>query len=99
MKVTLEIDGKRHRVPTPEPGVLHVELPGHACPACGAAPLRARGVDRRIESHDTYAADAHAVCCEAPIGTIRAQIPTIFGLEEDEAMTRFARGRVYGVDR
>lgn len=68
-----------------------------ACPSCAApAPMKIKGIGRRIHSHDTYAADARTLCCGASVGEIRAQVETLFGLEEDEAVLRHGRGRVYG---
>lgn len=93
MKITVEIDGVTHKAPIPGDRP-HLEL-DMACPRCAApAPLRVAGKGRHIESHDTYAADGFALCCRAPIGTIRTVVETLFGLEEDEAVLE-GRPRVY----
>lgn len=94
MRVRLTLpSGDSLEVPTPLPGADHAVAPG-ACPGCGVTPWRVRGTGRRIESRDTYAADAESACCGAPVGTLRAQVVTIFGLEEDRAVLE-GRARVY----
>jgi hypothetical protein len=100
MKITVEIDGKRHKAKVPFPHADHVLVSGVlVCPACGKATgeagLVVRGSGNHIESHDTYKATAHAACCRRPIGAIRAKVSTIFGLEEDEAVLVHGRCRVY----
>lgn len=50
------------------------------CPACNApAPFKVSGKGKRIHARDTYAADASAICCGAPLGTLYAQVETLFG--------------------
>lgn len=56
---------------------------GDSCPVCKRA-LHVRGAGKRIASRDTYEADGFCASCGAPLGTIVAQVSTIFGLEEDE---------------
>lgn len=79
--------------------VRHVEPLGDvgavdgACPHC-QAPLRIQGERKFIESHDTYASRSHCVACKAFVGICRAQVNTIFGLAEDEAVL-YGRPRVY----
>lgn len=68
---------------TPDGAVVDVRGMA-ACPVCKVAPVRARGTGKRIESHDTYAANAVFVCCGAPAGVLRVKVDTIFGIEEDE---------------
>lgn len=65
-----------------------------ACPKCEDEPLRVRGEGNHIESHDTYAARALCVACGTELGTIRARMSTIFGIEEDERVLN-GRARVY----
>lgn len=66
------------------------------CPACGApAPFKVAGKERRVASHDTYVADAHAVCCKKHVGTLRVKVETLFGVAEDEAVLTHGRARVY----
>lgn len=67
------------------------------CPHCKATPLRVQGTGKRIASHDTYAAEAVAMCCDRHVGEIRAQVSTLFGLEEDERVARYVTitGKVY----
>lgn len=49
---------------------------------CGGATIH--GTGKRIESYDTYASDAKCATCGTDVGIIRAKVPTLFGLEEDE---------------
>lgn len=95
MIVTIETASGTLPVRT-EPGLAYAFV-DVACPACGApAPFKVAGHDRRIASHDTYAADARALCCNARVGTLKAKIETLFGLEEDAAVLVHGRARVYG---
>lgn len=94
MIVTLETSAGTLPVRT-EPGLAYafVDAP---CPACGApAPFKVAGDHRRIHSHDTYAAEARALCCNARVGVLKAKIETLFGLEEDAAVLVHGRARVY----
>lgn len=95
VKVTLQaFDGRRQDVRVSANGE-HVEL-DVPCLACGhAAPTLVRGHGRRIESRDTYAAEAETVCCKAALGVLRVTVETIFGLKEDEEMLVHGRARVY----
>lgn len=66
------------------------------CPRCSAkGPTYVGGKGMRIASHDTYQADGVALCCMKPLGIITAYMSTLFGLEEDEAVTVRGRARVY----
>ena len=96
MKVTLTLpDGTAHRAKPPCEDAKHADVPGIAtCPACGGPSLRVHGVGLPARSHDTYAIPAVCSSCGARVGTIRAQMDTIFGLEEDEAVL-CSRYRVY----
>lgn len=96
MKITITIQERVFSLATPFEGADHAVVEGlGACPSCdAAAPVKVAGNGRRIESHDTYAADGFALCCKAHIGTIRARTSTIFGIEEDERMLH-GRARVY----
>lgn len=68
---------------------------GIACPHC-AEPLRARGNGKRIASDDrAYEADAHCVACGSPVGLMRVEMSTLFGLQEDERVLLAGRCRVY----
>lgn len=75
------------------PQADHAVAPGE-CPRCHAAPYRVRGCGVREVTHDTYVASAICVDCGEPAGVLRAQVATIFGIEEDEAVL-FGRCRVY----
>lgn len=96
MKITVEIDGKRFDGKLPFDNAPHVETKA-TCPCCGATDISVRGDGLHIESHDTYAANAihYAENCMKKVGTIRVQMSTIFGLEEDERILVHGRARVY----
>lgn len=99
MKISVTIDGKKHDAKQPHDGASHLLVADvMTCPACGektgTSGLVVGGSGKHIESHDTYAAEAHAMCCKKKIGTIRVKVSTIFGLEEDERMLN-GRARVY----
>jgi len=65
-----------------------------ACPACARTPLRVRGDGKRM-SDDDRAYEANAVCydCGVFVGVIRAEVDTMFGVREDQAIG--LRARVY----
>jgi hypothetical protein len=96
VKITTEVAGKTFAVAPPFDGADHAVLVGaDACPSCGArGPVKLAGRNKRVEGHDTYAADGEFLCCGASSGTIRAVVSTLFGLEEDEAVLN-GRCRVY----
>lgn len=95
MKVTLQTAAGRRQDVRVSANGEHVEL-DVPCLVCGhAEPTLVRGQGRRIESRDTYAAEAMTVCCEAAVGVLRVTVDTIFGLEEDEEMLVHNRPRVY----
>jgi hypothetical protein len=84
-------DDKKHRAIVPYEDAGHVLVPGMLCPTCRIEPLRVKGTGKYVESSNTYA--AHAVCaenCGAHLGTLRVQVNTLFGIEEDERV--FASG-------
>lgn len=94
MKIWLDDkDGNRWSATRPYEDADHV-LTEMDCPGCGEK-VRAQGGGMHIESHDTYAASARCACGES-VGTLRVEMSTLFGLEEDEAVTKHGRARVYG---
>lgn len=77
-----------------------------ACPHCKTEPLKVRGTGRRPSQDDrAYEADGFCVDCREPVGLIRNEVETLFGVREDEAVvaevTRGGAtvGRVYGGER
>jgi len=65
------------------------------CPLCGVTPLRVQGTGKRPSADDrAYEADGIAVCCSQPVGLIRAEVSTLFGVREDRAVL-VGRCRVY----
>lgn len=99
IKITVEMDGRKLVAKQPFPNADHVRVPScDTCPACKQTfedGLPVVGSGKHIENHDTYKATAHGKCCGKVIGVIRAKVPTIFGLEEDEAVLIHGRCRVY----
>jgi hypothetical protein len=93
MKITITLhDGEvRRLVPLPSGERAAAEGP---CPLCGAEELAVAGTGTYREGHDTYAARGITLCCGEPCGTIRAQVDTIFGIEEDDRVLH-GRCRVY----
>lgn len=90
---------KKIKLKKPEPDVVAVEVPEMKCP-CGAEPLFICGAGKRISPnpklrHDTYEADAVCIKCNAHVGKLFAQMNTLFGLEEDEAVGRIAGVKIY----
>lgn len=95
MKVTVKLNsGQVLAAKVPFAGADHVVIELSACPLCkGAAPLKVKGANRHHD-HDTHYADAIALCCGKPVGTIRVKVDTIFGIEEDRRVLN-GRARVY----
>lgn len=95
MTVTVQFADSEKRRPArpPFPGADFVIVDGWAC-ACGNRAIVGSG--RHIENDNTYRADAHCGECRTLVGVVRAVVDTIFGLEEDEAVLKHGRARVYG---
>ena len=90
----------RVRLPIPpDPRAAAVEVT-EVCPKCGTTPFLVNGAHRRIATDDrAYEADAWALCCNEPVGILRQEVDTIFGLQEDEETLRAAarmRAKMYG---
>jgi hypothetical protein len=91
MKVTLVYKSRTYKVtPNGERARLAAQ-----CPLCGAEPCDVVGTGMTIGSDDRhYRASAVALCCDRPLGELRAYPDTLFGLEEDERVLH-GRPRVY----
>ena len=92
MKITIVLDsGKRCKASLPYDGA-HYILIAIACPnGCAShkhpqamTETKIAGTGIKHHSHDTYFADAIALCCRKKIGTIETKVDTVFGIEEDE---------------
>jgi len=91
VKVVLLLDDQRHAL---APGENYGEAT-IACPHCAHAPLQVQGTGKRPSEDDrAYEADAVSVCCSRPVGLIRAEVSTLFGVREDRAVL-MGRCRVY----
>jgi predicted RNA-binding Zn-ribbon protein involved in translation (DUF1610 family) len=92
VRVFLKMDGRE--IPL-EPGEVSARAPGFACPHCGGE-LVVQGRNTRDSQDDrALEADAYTACCgQVRVGTIRAEVDTIFGLREDRAVLQ-GRCRVY----
>jgi len=71
------------------PAKLPYESADHAvlatdCPECGEHEAKVQGTGKR-SSQDKMAweADAVATCCDRYVGTLRCEVSTLFGVEED----------------
>lgn len=93
MTITLSTADGDRPVSVPFVGADHAVAEG-TCPKCKATPFKIGGTGRRIEGHDTHAADGVCLACLAAVGTIRARVSTLFGIEEDRAVL-CGRWRVY----
>lgn len=83
------LDGRRETL-HPAPGVGRVEVKAPC--VCGAVLVTGNGPHQR--NHDTYDSIAACVGCGVIRGRLEAQVSTIFGIEEDEAVLG-GRCRVY----
>lgn len=73
----------------------HATCDGLKCPKCDGV-LRIGGSGKRPSSDDrAWEADGYSLCCLVPVGLIRVEVDTIFGVREDEAVLN-GRCRVYG---
>ena len=83
MTITCTIDGTPHpaRIASPSATFATVET---ACPHCEHDPLRASGHGVCVDGHAAYTADAFCFDCGKRVGTLRVQVSTIFGIEEEE---------------
>lgn len=87
-EVWLIRDGERRVAAPPFNGADHAVVKG-ACPHCTAMPFKVAGTGRRPSTDDqAYEADAVALCCRTPVGILRAEVNTLFGVREDEAVSR-----------
>jgi hypothetical protein len=67
-----------------------------ACPGCGAEPFLVQGHGTEAMGGGVYRVAGTAACCGDSVGYVFAEEQTLFGAEEDRAMSTFARCRVYG---
>lgn len=104
MSVTVVIldDGARHPARA-VPGTARrnpyftIESPcPHGCRIREPLPVKPGGAMRH--DHDTYYADAIALCCLRRVGSMEQRVETMFGIDEDEAVLN-GRCRVYGTAR
>lgn len=103
MKHTLTLLSGRTIALKPVAGAPAVNVPGIDCLGCGK-PLAVRGVEMQTCRLDDgrrrrYEARALEACCGDWVGTLVSEteeIDTIFGADEDDAVLKFGRARVYG---
>lgn len=94
MQMFLIRDGEKRKLTTPYPDADHAVVEG-ACPECKSTDFKIAGHGRRPSSDDrAWEADATALCCHKPVGLIRVEPDTLFGVREDEAVLQ-GRCRVY----
>lgn len=88
MKIFLIYENKRIRCTVPFVGADHAVADG-ACPLCKAEPFKIAGAGRRPSTDDrAWEADAVAYCCDQPVGVIRAEPNTLFGVREDAQIAK-----------
>ena len=95
MRIFLLIrDAPKRTAKPPHPEADHVIIDG-ACPLCGCKDFRTAGTGKRPSEDDrAWEADARALCCGKPVGVLRVETNTLFGVREDETVLR-GRCRVY----
>ena len=88
-KISLAVaDGDTRTVTTPFDGADHGVASG-ACPHCKATPFKVAGAGKRIAADDrAYEADGGCLACNRHVGLLRAEVNTLFGVREDEAVGR-----------
>lgn len=93
MKIFLFLNGNRYHAAPPYKDADHAVVET-VCPHC-TKPLRVQGGGMRPSADDrAWEADARSVCCGKPVGVIRAETGTLFGVREDQAVLA-GRCRVY----
>jgi hypothetical protein len=94
-KMFLVREGKRHPLELPFPEADAAVVTGEICPKCDVADFRVAGSGKRPSADDrAWEADAHCVACKRPVGLIRVEVDTLFGVREDRAVLE-GRCRVY----
>ncbi len=89
-------DSKRLACTHPESGAQFVIVADVACHLCGFLPFTVAGGDPYPSNDDrAYEARAECLACKATVGTLRAEVSTIFGVTEDMAVMDHGRCRVY----
>ena len=87
-------DGKRTKCAPPYETADHAVVDG-ACPECGADPFKIAGKNNHITADDrAWEADGYCLGCMKPVGLIRFEPETLFGIHEDLAVLH-GRPRVY----
>ncbi len=85
-------DGIEQRRVTPD-GLVGI-VDGR-CPSCETSPFHVQTEPLSIHDRDTVRAGSWSVCCKEPVGYLYAKMNTLFGLEEDFAILKHGRARVY----
>ena len=92
-KISLKMDGETRKARLPFMDADHCVVNGD-CP-CGVTPFKVAGAGRRFSEDDrAYEADGVALCCDKYVGVIRVETGTLFGVREDEAVSRCG-ARIY----
>lgn len=83
------------RVPLSDPGrALTVETP-RPCPHCGIARMAVFGEHPHCPDDYSMEARAHCASCRGVVGVLRCQFDSLFGYDEDRAVLKDGRARVY----
>ena len=86
MKIVLRTEAGDHKAKPPYKDANVVDVATLACPHCEAKPLRVQGGETSIEADRVYVAKAWCVGCKETVGSLRVTPPSLFGLEEDQAI-------------
>jgi len=96
MKHFLIRDGKRHKLTLDFPEASFARVADEKCPHCGSEQFGVAGTGKRPSKDDrAWEADAVSTCCKKPVGTIRVETGTLFGVREDAEVLSGRYGRVY----
>jgi hypothetical protein len=91
VKIHLHLNGVRHALTAGNERFAETPM---ACPKCAHQPLRVHGKGKRPSDDDrAWEADGSCFDCAEPLGLIRADVDTMFGVREDVAVQ--LRARVY----
>ena len=88
MRMFLLADAGKRKMREPFPGADHAVVDG-ACPLCGDDPFKVGGSGRRPSKDDrAWESDGYCMACRGCVGVLRVEPNTLFGVREDEAVSR-----------
>ena len=91
-KLSLVVDGTNYKL---DPRSDHALVLDFTCPHRGCKDVGVQGSGKRPSADDrAWEADGYSTCCKKHLGLIRAEVNTLFGVREDQAVLQ-GRCRVY----